>query len=112
MDCEAEGVSSVYDLFGVVNHFGSLNGGHYTAYCQNPDGKWYDFNDSSVSSHSPSNVCTSAAYILFYRRRPMEKKERVPKSEESKSTLNTSGPSSQKNGQSVDKEEEYIYQLD
>ena len=25
----------LYDLYGVSNHFGSLNGGHYTAYCKN-----------------------------------------------------------------------------
>ena len=24
-----------YDLYGVSNHYGSLNGGHYTAYCKN-----------------------------------------------------------------------------
>lgn len=23
----------LYDLYGVVNHYGSLGGGHYTAYC-------------------------------------------------------------------------------
>ena len=50
MDCKEAGVSSVYDLFGVVNHFGSLNGGHYTATCKNSiDNNWYYFNDSSVS---------------------------------------------------------------
>lgn len=25
----------LYDLYGVVNHYGSLGGGHYTAFCQN-----------------------------------------------------------------------------
>ena len=25
----------MYDLYGVVNHYGSLGGGHYTAFCQN-----------------------------------------------------------------------------
>lgn len=42
--------SSVYDLVGVVNHSGEINYGHYTAECKNPiNGKWYNFNDSSVS---------------------------------------------------------------
>lgn len=26
----------IYDLYGVSNHYGSLNGGHYTAFCKNP----------------------------------------------------------------------------
>lgn len=73
MDCKEAGVSSIYDLFGVVNHFGSLNGGHYTATCKNSiDGKWYYFNDSSVSgggSDSSTRIMADAAYVLFYRRR-------------------------------------------
>ena len=24
-----------YDLYGVVNHYGTMSGGHYTAYCKN-----------------------------------------------------------------------------
>jgi ubiquitin C-terminal hydrolase len=69
MDYKAEGINTVYDLYSVTNHFGSLNGGHYTAYAKNPDGNWYNFNDSSVSGASKSDVCSRAAYLLFYRRR-------------------------------------------
>lgn len=70
MDCKQEGISSVYDLFGVVNHFGSLNGGHYTATCKNSiDDNWYYFNDSSVSGAGGQKFMSDAAYILFYRRR-------------------------------------------
>ena len=59
-----------YDLIGVSNHFGSLNGGHYTASCKNANtGKWFNFNDSSVNPCSKSQVVSSAAYLLFYRRR-------------------------------------------
>lgn len=44
-----------YDLIGVSNHFGSLNGGHYTASCKNPlTGQWHYFNDSSVSKCNKS----------------------------------------------------------
>jgi len=40
----------VYELYGVSEHFGGMGGGHYTAKCQNPvDGRWYSFNDSSVT---------------------------------------------------------------
>ena len=41
----------LYDLFAVSNHFGSLSGGHYTAYGFNVnENRWYEFNDSSVST--------------------------------------------------------------
>ena len=60
----------LYDLCGVSNHFGSLNGGHYTASCKNPStGEWHYFNDSNVSSCGKSKIITSAAYLLWYRRR-------------------------------------------
>lgn len=60
----------VYDLYAVSNHYGSLNGGHYTAYAQNQINKrWYEFDDTEVSRVDPSKVPTKASYVLFYRRR-------------------------------------------
>jgi ubiquitin C-terminal hydrolase len=60
----------VYDLYAVSNHFGSLDGGHYTAFCKNPVlEKWYNFDDNDVGSLSPSEVNTKAAYVLFYKKR-------------------------------------------
>lgn len=64
----------IYDLYAVSNHYGSLAFGHYTAYAKNPDtGKWYDYNDSSVSELSEqypeSEVVSNAAYVLYYIRR-------------------------------------------
>ncbi|KAL9933734.1 hypothetical protein V8E36_007392 [Tilletia maclaganii] len=60
----------IYDLYAVDNHYGGLGGGHYTAYARNSfDGKWYYFDDSSVRSVEAAAVQTSAAYVLFYRRR-------------------------------------------
>ena len=52
MEVEVDKTKSkcIYDLYGVVNHHGNVNFGHYTAYCKNwKTGKWYDFNDSMVS---------------------------------------------------------------
>ena len=60
---------SKYDLFAVSQHYGSTGRGHYTAICKNYDGKWYNYDDSSVSSASPSDVVSSASYVLFYRRK-------------------------------------------
>ena len=60
----------IYDLYGVSNHFGNLNGGHYTAYVKNcVDKKWYAMNDSVVEELSESHIVTNAAYLLFYRLR-------------------------------------------
>ncbi|KAI9723333.1 MAG: hypothetical protein M1812_001216 [Candelaria pacifica] len=62
---------ATYDLFAVDNHYGGLGGGHYTAFAQNfVDKNWYEYNDSHVSRKTnPENVVTTAAYLLFYRRR-------------------------------------------
>ncbi|PNY22306.1 Ubiquitin carboxyl-terminal hydrolase 12 [Tolypocladium capitatum] len=66
-----EGKTEIYDLIAVDDHYGGLGGGHYTAYAKNfVDRRWYSFNDSSVHVVSdPASVVTSAAYLLFYRRR-------------------------------------------
>ncbi|KAM0750823.1 UCH-domain-containing protein [Meredithblackwellia eburnea MCA 4105] len=64
--------SLIYDLYAVDNHYGGLGGGHYTAYAKNPENeRWYDFDDSRVTPiPDPANkIKTSAAYLLFYRRR-------------------------------------------
>uniref|UniRef100_A0A667WGX1 Ubiquitin carboxyl-terminal hydrolase n=1 Tax=Myripristis murdjan TaxID=586833 RepID=A0A667WGX1_9TELE len=56
-----------YSLYGVSNHYGGLDGGHYTAYCKNyPKQRWFKFDDHEVSEMSTSSVKSSAAYILFY----------------------------------------------
>ena len=62
---------SVYDaenyrLYGMSKHSGSLNGGHYVGDVKDLDsGKWYNCNDSSVSTTSV-NSSSSSAYVLFY----------------------------------------------
>ena len=66
----ANGKKIIYDLYAVSNHFGGLDGGHYTAYCKNPvNQKWYNFDDSDVSSLRSSETNTKAAYVLFYKLR-------------------------------------------
>ncbi|XP_076025691.1 ubiquitin carboxyl-terminal hydrolase 8 isoform X2 [Genypterus blacodes] len=56
-----------YGLFGVSNHYGGLDGGHYTAYCKNANRqRWFKFDDHEVSEISTPTVKSSAAYILFY----------------------------------------------
>ncbi|XP_072933095.1 ubiquitin carboxyl-terminal hydrolase 8 isoform X4 [Epargyreus clarus] len=57
----------IYNLYAVSNHYGSMEGGHYTAYCKSiMYGKWYKYDDHVVTEISASEVKSSAAYILFY----------------------------------------------
>uniref|UniRef100_A0A8C1C5M3 Ubiquitin carboxyl-terminal hydrolase n=1 Tax=Cyprinus carpio carpio TaxID=630221 RepID=A0A8C1C5M3_CYPCA len=68
--CDPKADPYVYDLIAVSNHYGGMGGGHYTAYGKNKvDGKWYYFDDSSVSSATEDQIVTKAAYVLFYQRR-------------------------------------------
>ncbi|KAL6112830.1 usp8 [Pungitius sinensis] len=56
-----------YSLYGVSNHYGGLDGGHYTAFCKNAlKQRWYKFDDHEVTEISTPTVKSSAAYILFY----------------------------------------------
>ncbi len=58
----------VYDLFAVSNHYGGLQGGHYTATCYNPVAKeWVECDDESVTG--TSRIVDPAGYVLFYRLR-------------------------------------------
>ena len=61
---------AVYDLHAISNHFDGLDGGHNTTYAKNAnDGKWYNFDDSSVSLAADRELVSKSAYILFYTRR-------------------------------------------
>ena len=68
-----KGEDMLYDLYGVVNHSGSLNFGHYTAQAFNTESnKWHNFNDSMVSEvkgNLQEDIVTPRAYVLFYRKR-------------------------------------------
>ncbi|KAE8677231.1 BEL1-like homeodomain protein 1-like [Hibiscus syriacus] len=50
------------------NHYGSMRGGHYTAFVHHGDGQWYEFDDSRVYPSGLEKIKTSAAYRLFYGR--------------------------------------------
>ncbi|RWS25287.1 hypothetical protein B4U80_07359 [Leptotrombidium deliense] len=63
----------VYDLYGVINHYGGMYGGHYTAFAKTSlNGKqidWRVFDDCRVNDMDEDYVVTKNAYILFYRLR-------------------------------------------
>eukprot|EP01053_Blabericola_migrator_P005483 Blabericola_migrator_1__5482@NODE_27_length_20109_cov_273_259006_g24_i0_p4_GENE_NODE_27_length_20109_cov_273_259006_g24_i0NODE_27_length_20109_cov_273_259006_g24_i0_p4_ORF_typecomplete_len1096_score217_03UCH/PF00443_29/1_7e101UCH_1/PF13423_6/2_2UCH_1/PF13423_6/6_3e05UCH_1/PF13423_6/2_4e08DUF2614/PF11023_8/2_3DUF2614/PF11023_8/3_9e02_NODE_27_length_20109_cov_273_259006_g24_i0958612873 len=59
-----------YRLFAVDRHFGTLGGGHYTAFVKchvNSTPRWYLFDDNYVAKLS-DRVQDSSAYILLYER--------------------------------------------
>ncbi|XP_050309022.1 ubiquitin carboxyl-terminal hydrolase 16 [Anthonomus grandis grandis] len=88
----------LYSLYGIVEHSGSIHGGHYVAYVkvrkpleensyrwqflpknqkekiqelgevEAPQGKWYYISDSYVSEVPESKVLNAQAYLLFYER--------------------------------------------
>jgi ubiquitin C-terminal hydrolase len=63
-------VSYIYDLYGVCNHSGGGGGGgHYFAYIKNANGKWYNFNDTTVNEIQSDKVISAMSYCLFYRKK-------------------------------------------
>ena len=61
------GFDASYELYGVVNHYGTLEGGHYVAYCKNDQkNRWFKYDDHEVTELSTADVKSHAAYLLFY----------------------------------------------
>ncbi|KAM4564758.1 ubiquitin carboxyl-terminal hydrolase 12A-like [Fundulus diaphanus] len=68
--------NQTYELYAFVEHFGTLNSGHYTATIKSQDeDRWYNFNDSSVSElnchpfQGKMIKRSQSAYLLFYRKK-------------------------------------------
>lgn len=58
-----------YNLYAMSNHYGTMDGGHYTAFCKNATyNKWYKYDDQTVTEVSPNQVKSqnTSAYLLFY----------------------------------------------
>ena len=57
-------LDDIYNLYGVIEHYGTLNGGHYTAICKN-NGKWTKYDDSKT--YTVDSPISKNAYLLFYK---------------------------------------------
>ena len=58
--------SFVYDLYGICNHMGSLQGGHYTAFVRNYANQWVYYDDETNEKVKDlSKLVTSSAYCLY-----------------------------------------------
>ncbi|KAL4452770.1 hypothetical protein ABPG75_008432 [Micractinium tetrahymenae] len=66
----------LYDLYAVVCHRGSFQGGHYVAYVKAADQRWYLCDDAWVTAADEEAVRNCQAYMLFYsQRRLLEARE-------------------------------------
>ena len=57
---------SKYDLFGIINHVGRLNSGHYYSFIKNEDNEWIEYNDAKVNEIKGFSDCSDSVYALFY----------------------------------------------
>ncbi|KAL6535275.1 ubiquitin-specific protease ubp2 [Orobanche minor] len=68
----SDGDTLTYRLVGVVEHLGSMRGGHYVAYVRGggvyEDCVWYHASDAYVRQASLEEVLRCEAYILFYEK--------------------------------------------
>eukprot|EP00826_Nyctotherus_ovalis_P056771 TRINITY_DN7730_c0_g2_i10.p1 TRINITY_DN7730_c0_g2~~TRINITY_DN7730_c0_g2_i10.p1 ORF type:complete len:425 (-),score=100.66 TRINITY_DN7730_c0_g2_i10:178-1452(-) len=60
----ADGKVEGYRLYGVINHIGEIERGHYTAFCRSA--AWMQYDDNKVTFLNESNIVTENAYVLFY----------------------------------------------
>ncbi|XP_027894283.1 ubiquitin carboxyl-terminal hydrolase 47-like isoform X2 [Xiphophorus couchianus] len=66
--------NQTYEMYAMVDHFGTLRGGHYTATIKpEEEESWYEFNDSSVTllgnqMFQGKFEKSRSAHLLFYRK--------------------------------------------
>ena len=64
-----------YDLYAIINHYGTLHFGHYISIVKNlQEGKWYKYDDSQRTQVTEDSIQKDCAYILFYIRKDVQHK--------------------------------------
>ena len=58
----------IYDLQSMACHYGSMNRGHCISRIKEPNGRWIEINDDSISKWNGSTN-GSEIYLLIYRKR-------------------------------------------
>ena len=62
-----------FDLYGVVNHVGTVGGGHYTSYSMHHEKKtWVQYDDHMTDTEmKPGDRAgdEASAYVLFYKKK-------------------------------------------
>lgn len=61
-----------YSLFAVINHLGTLEAGHYTAYVRQQNNHWFKCDDHMITRANLQEVLDSEGYLLFYHKKLME----------------------------------------
>lgn len=66
-----------YDLYGIINHYGTLTAGHYISIVKSlKTNEWYQYDDQKRTPISEQDVIEMEhAYILFYIRKDVAEKE-------------------------------------
>jgi ubiquitin C-terminal hydrolase len=60
--------STDYELYAVIEHEGTVNRGHYTAYVKlGDDNQWYYANDARIVKVDKCQIFYKNAYMLFYK---------------------------------------------
>ena len=58
-----------YSLYGIGNHSGTIDFGHYYAYIKLNNKTWYEYNDSMVRKIGNIDTNSRSAYTLFYKKK-------------------------------------------
>jgi len=56
--------SPIYETYAVIEHHGSLQGGHYTMYAKQ-NNAWLEYDDNSITNVTPDRVVSADSYIMF-----------------------------------------------
>jgi len=54
-----------YSLYAVINHVGSLDAGHYTAYVRHQKDTWVKCDDHIITTATLKQVLDSEGFVLF-----------------------------------------------